>query len=80
LALVSCPVALHSTTRPSGDLRFHFINPQTGHRVRMVMVDAEIDREVSRQDLARGYEVAKMRYVCSTIRISTARASRPLRS
>src|SRR4051794_20480820 len=31
LALVTCPVALHSVLRPSSNLRFHFINPKTGH-------------------------------------------------
>ena len=63
LALVSCPVALHSVARSSGDLHFHFINPKTGHRVRMVTLDAETDEELSRRDLVRGYEFEKDRYV-----------------
>ena len=63
LALVSCPIALHSVTRSSGDLHFHFINPKTGHRVRMVTLDAETDEELSRRDLVRGYEFEKDRYV-----------------
>jgi DNA end-binding protein Ku len=63
LALVSCPVSLHSVARASGDLRFHFINPKTGHRVRMVALDAETDKEVARSDLVRGYEFEKDRYV-----------------
>ena len=63
LALVSCPVALHSVLRASGDLRFHFINPKTGNRVRMVTQDAETDAEVSRRDLVKGYEFEKDRYV-----------------
>lgn len=63
LALVSCPVALHSVARGSGDLHFHFINPKTGHRVRMVTLDAETDEELSRRDLVRGYEFEKDRYV-----------------
>jgi DNA end-binding protein Ku len=63
LALVSCPVALHSVLRASGDLHFHFINPKTGHRVRMVTVDADTDREVSRAELVKGYEFEKDRYV-----------------
>lgn len=63
LALVSCPVALHSVLRASGDLHFHYINPKTGHRVRSVMLDAETDKEVARADLARGYEFEKDRYV-----------------
>jgi DNA end-binding protein Ku len=63
LALVSCPVALHSVLRASGNLRFHFINPKTGHRVRMVTLDAETDEEVSRRELVKGYEFEKDRYV-----------------
>ncbi len=63
LALVSCPVALHSVTHSSGNLHFHFINPATGHRVRMVTLDAETDEEVSRRELVKGYEFEKDRYV-----------------
>jgi DNA end-binding protein Ku len=63
LALVSCPVALHSVLRASGNLHFHFINPKTGHRVRMVTLDAETDEEVSRRELVKGYEFEKDRYV-----------------
>src|SRR5262249_20435756 len=49
--------------RASGDLHFHYINPKTGHRVRMVTLDAETDKEVSRSELVRGYEFEKDRYV-----------------
>jgi DNA end-binding protein Ku len=63
LALVTCPVALHSVLRPSGNLRFHLINPKTGNRVRMVTLDAETDKEVARRDLVKGYEFEKDRYV-----------------
>ncbi|MBN8871352.1 MAG: Ku protein [Rhodospirillales bacterium] len=63
LALVSCPVALHSVVRSSGTLRFHYINPKTGNRVRMVTLDAETDEELARRDLVKGYEFEKDRYV-----------------
>lgn len=63
LALVSCPVALHSVLRASGNLHFHFINPKTGNRIRMVTLDAETDQELTRSDLVRGYEFEKDRYV-----------------
>ena len=63
LALVSCPVSLHSVLRASGDLHFHFINPKTGHRVRTVTLDAETDKEVPRSELVKGYEFEKERYV-----------------
>ncbi len=63
LALVTCPIALHSVVRASGDLHFHYINPKTGNRVRMVTLDAETDEEVSRSDLVKGFEFEKDRYV-----------------
>jgi DNA end-binding protein Ku len=63
LALVSCPVALYSVLRASANLRFHLINPKTGHRVRMVTLDAETDTEVPRRELVKGYEFEKDRYV-----------------
>jgi DNA end-binding protein Ku len=63
LALVSCPIALHSVVRGSSGLHFHLVNPETGHRIRMVSQDAETDEEVSRSDLVKGYEFEKDRYV-----------------
>lgn len=63
LALVSCPIALHSVVRGSSGLHFHLINPKTGHRIRMVSQDAETDEEVARSDLVKGYEFEKDRYV-----------------
>ncbi len=63
MALVSCPVALHSALRDSGELHFHLINPKTGHRVRSVMLDAGTEDEVPRQQLVKGYEFEKDRYV-----------------
>jgi DNA end-binding protein Ku len=63
LALVSCPVALYTARRESGSLRFHMINPDTGHRIRMQTVDAETEQPVSRRDLAKGYEFKKNHYL-----------------
>jgi DNA end-binding protein Ku len=63
LALVSCPIALYPAHRESGNLHFHFINPATGNRVRTVTLDGETGAELSRRDLARGYEFEKDRYV-----------------
>lgn len=66
LSLVSCPVALYSALDTKGDVRLHFINPQTGHRIRQFLVDAETEKPVDRQDLLRGYEFSKDRYVTFT--------------
>ncbi len=63
LALVSCPVALYAAHRASENLHFHFINPGTGHRVRMVTTDAETGEELQRRDLVKGYEFKKDTYV-----------------
>lgn len=63
LALVSCPVALYTARHDAANLHFHFINPETGHRVRSVTQDAETGEEISRGDLARGYEFEKDQYV-----------------
>jgi DNA end-binding protein Ku len=63
LALVSCPIALYTARRASSDLHFHFINPATGHRVRMVTTDAESGEELQRRDLVRGFEFKKDTYV-----------------
>jgi DNA end-binding protein Ku len=63
LALVTCPIALYSVIRGDSGLHFHLINPATGHRIRMVTLDAETDKEVARGDLVKGYEFEKDRYV-----------------
>ena len=63
LALVSCPVALHTAHRETSNLHFNFINPKTGNRVRMVTLDAQTDEELTRRNLARGYEFEKDQYV-----------------
>ena len=63
LALVSCPVALYSVHRDRGTVRFNQINPATGHRIRMLTVDAETGEEVARRDLVKGYEFKKDHYL-----------------
>lgn len=66
LALVSCPVALYAARHDRASLRFHFINPETGHRVKMVTQDAETGQELSRRDLVKGYEFKKEHYLIMT--------------
>ena len=63
LALVSCPVALYTAQHDASNLHFHFINPETGNRVRSITQDAETGEELSRGKLARGFEFEKDRYV-----------------
>ncbi len=66
LALVTCPVALYPAHHEQGSLHFHFINPDTGNRVRMVTLDSETGEELQRRDLARGYEFRKDHYLLLT--------------
>ena len=66
LALVSCPVAMHNARHDRGNLHFHFINPKTGNRVRMITLDAQTDEELSRSDLVKGYEFKKDHYLIMT--------------
>lgn len=66
LALVSCPVALFNAKHERNSIRFNLINPETGHRIRMVTQDAETGKEVSRRDLVKGYEFKKDHYLLLT--------------
>jgi DNA end-binding protein Ku len=63
LALVSCPVALFAAKHERNAIRFNMINPDTGHRIRMITVDAETGKELSRRDLVKGYEYKKSQYL-----------------
>ena len=66
LALVSCPVALVTSHTERNNLHFHLINPDTGNRVKMLTTDAETGAELSRRDLAKGYEFHKGEHVLLT--------------
>jgi DNA end-binding protein Ku len=63
LALVSCPVALWNAKHDRSAIKFNLINPETGHRIRMITVDAETSKEVQRRDLVKGYEFKKDQYI-----------------
>ncbi|HEY0420236.1 MAG TPA: Ku protein [Acetobacteraceae bacterium] len=66
LALVSCPVRLFTARQDRNTLHFHFINPKTGNRVRMITRDAETDEELPRSELVKGYEFRKDTYLLLT--------------
>jgi DNA end-binding protein Ku len=63
LSLVSCPVLLYPASTMSERTHFHQINRETKHRLRQQMVDEDTGEVVSGKQKARGYEVAKGRYV-----------------
>jgi DNA end-binding protein Ku len=65
LALVSCPVRLVPAIEPKAGVHFHWLNPETHHRVNMVPTDPTTGA-VARSSLVRGFEVSKDRYVVLT--------------
>lgn len=60
--LVSIPVKLYSATS-SQNVRFHFLHPKTGSRVKYRMMDPTTGEVVERKSLVKGYEYAKDQYV-----------------
>src|SRR5690606_3561260 len=63
LSLVSCPVALYPATSEREKIRFNQINKKTVRRIRELKVDAETGEEVDRDDIVKGYEIAKGEYI-----------------
>jgi DNA end-binding protein Ku len=63
LSLVSCPIALYPASSLSEKVSFNRINRKTGNRLKQQNVDAETGEVVSRDDMVRGYEVAKGQYM-----------------
>lgn len=63
LSLVSCPVSLFPATSEREKIRFHQINKETGNRIRYMKVDAETGDEVEQDNIIKGYEVEKGRYI-----------------
>jgi DNA end-binding protein Ku len=63
LSLVSCPIALYPASSLSEKVSFNRINRKTGNRLKQQNIDSETGEVVSREDTARGYEIAKGQYV-----------------
>ena len=63
LSLVSCPIALFPATSEREKVRFHQINKETGNRIRLLRVDEKTGKEVPYDDIIKGYEVSKGRYI-----------------
>jgi DNA end-binding protein Ku len=62
LSLVSCPIALYSAASSSERVSFNRINKKTGNRLKQLLVDAETDDPVDKDDIVRGYAVDKSDY------------------
>jgi|SRR5450755_2089983 DNA end-binding protein Ku len=69
LSLVTCPVALFPATSETEKVcfnpkvSFNQINKNTGHRIKYAKVDAETGKEVSKEDIVKGYKVDTDTYV-----------------
>jgi DNA end-binding protein Ku len=63
LSLVSCPISLFPATSESEKVSFHQINRKTGNRVRYRKVDEGTGKEVSADEIVKGYEVGKGEYI-----------------
>jgi len=63
LSLVSCPIALYPATSDREKIKFHQINRKTGNRIRYVKVDAETGKELDNDQIVKGYELSKGKYV-----------------
>jgi DNA end-binding protein Ku len=63
LSLVSCPIALYPAASSSERVSFNRINKKTGNRLKQQNVDSESNEPVEKDDIGRGYEVAKGQYI-----------------
>src|SRR3954465_6310201 len=63
--LVNVPVKLYSAVSRK-TVRFHQLNRETGNRISQRRVDPETGDEVSYDDIVKGYELTKDRYVVIT--------------
>ena len=63
LSLVSCPIALYPASSLSEKVSFNRLNRKTGNRLKQQNVDSETGEVVPREDIGRGYEVAKGQYL-----------------
>ncbi len=63
LSLVTAAVRLAPATSESSRIRFNQLNSKTGNRVKQQLVDAVTGEEVPKEDIVKGYEYAKGRYV-----------------
>src|SRR5258707_1127567 len=66
ISLVSCPVRLYPATSRADRISFHNLVPGTMSRIAMVPTDPTTGKAVPRDQLLKGYEFEKGRYVIVT--------------
>ncbi len=64
--LVSIPVKLYSATQPSAGISFNLLHAKDGARLRQQYVCSKDGEKVEREEMVKGYEFAKDRYVTFT--------------
>ena len=64
--LVSIPVNLYPATQPSSAISFNLLHAKCGSRLKQQYVCAKDGEKVERDDMVKGYEFAKDRYVTFT--------------
>ena len=63
--LVNVPVKLYSAVSKK-TVRFHQLNGKTGHRIAQKRTDSQTGDDVAFEDIVKGYELTKDRYVVIT--------------
>jgi DNA end-binding protein Ku len=63
LSLVSCPIQLFPAISEREKIKFHQIDRKTGNRIKYCKLDAVTGKPVADEDIVKGYEVGKGRYV-----------------
>ena len=63
LSLVTCPVYLVPATSEAKRVRFNQLNAETGNRVAQQLVDSKTGDPVDRDNIVKGYEYERGRYV-----------------
>src|ERR1700730_2516047 len=63
VSLVSCPVRLYTASSTAEKISFHNLAPGSMSRIDMVPTDPTTGRAVPREELQKGYEFEKGRYV-----------------
>jgi DNA end-binding protein Ku len=63
LSLVSCPVSLVPATTEAKRVRFNQLNGKTGNRVQQQLIDSKTGEIVDRDEIVKGYEYDRGRYV-----------------
>jgi DNA end-binding protein Ku len=66
LSLVSCPVYLSPATSEAKRIRLNQLNAETGNRLKQQLVDSETGDVVERDQVVKGYEYDRGRYVTLT--------------